>query len=102
MTHGTTGPYSINKIIIYTKPDILINFLEHNELQLLHPLLGLIRRTEHVKIRNYIDNIVCNYDDRDFLMHFRLSREVTYELINQFRVSEIFTSIQGKCTYIIN
>lgn len=59
----------------------------------------MIQRIEHVRIQNYVENIVRNYNNIDFIMHFRLSREVTYNLIDQFRVSEIFTSLQG--TYIL-
>lgn len=54
-----------------------------------------MQRIEHVKVRNYIENIVHNYDNIDFIMHFRLSRNVAYNLIDQFRVSEIYTSLQG-------
>jgi len=55
----------------------------------------MIQRIEHVRIYNYVENIVRNYNNIDFIMHFRLSREVAYDLIDQFRVSEIFTSLQG-------
>lgn len=54
-----------------------------------------MQRIQHVKVQNYVENIVRNYNDIDFIMHFRLSRGVTYNLINQFRVSDIFTSLQG-------
>lgn len=69
------------------------NDIDHNELQIFHPILGIIQRIEHVKIQNYVENIVQNYNNIDFIMHFRLSREVTYNLIHQFHVSEIFTSL---------
>jgi len=54
-----------------------------------------------VKILNYVENIVRNYDYMDFIMHFRLPRETTYRLIDQFSVSEIFTSLQGVLFYNI-
>ncbi|XP_032682473.1 putative nuclease HARBI1 [Odontomachus brunneus] len=38
---------------------------------------------------------VRSYNDIDFLMHFRLSRPKTYELINQFRASDIYISLQS-------
>ncbi|KAM0735065.1 hypothetical protein ACS0PU_011178 [Formica fusca] len=66
----------------------------YNELRILHPVFGMVQRIEHVKIHNYVENIVRNYNDIDFIMHFRLSREKTYELINRFRTSEIFISLQ--------
>lgn len=62
---------------------------------MLHPIFGLVQRIEHVKINNYIEYIVHNYNNVDFLMHFRLSRRAAYQLIDHFTVSEIFTSIQG-------
>ncbi|RLU22218.1 hypothetical protein DMN91_006599, partial [Ooceraea biroi] len=67
---------------------------EHNELRVFHPLFGLVQRLQHIKVQNYIENIVYNYDDKDFIMHFRLSRLIVYELINKFRTSIIFTSIE--------
>lgn len=66
------------------------------ELRMLHPIFGLVQRIEHVKINNYIEHIVHNYNNIDFLMHFRLSRRAAYQLIDQFTVSEIFTSIQER------
>ena len=61
---------------------------------MLHPIFGLVQRIEHMKINNYIEHIVNNYNNVDFLMHFCLSRRAAYQLIDQFTVSEIFT-IQG-------
>ncbi|XP_029157915.1 uncharacterized protein LOC114930332 isoform X1 [Nylanderia fulva] len=66
------------------------------ELHMLHPIFGLVQRIEHVKINNYIEHIVHNYNNVDFIMHFRLSRRAAYQLIDQFTVSEIFTSIQER------
>ncbi|XP_071577182.1 putative nuclease HARBI1 [Temnothorax nylanderi] len=68
---------------------------DHNELRLFHPIFGVLQRIDHVKVINYVENIVRNYDNMDFIMHFRLSRVVAYRLIDQFSVSEIFTSLQG-------
>ncbi|XP_024886102.1 putative nuclease HARBI1 [Temnothorax curvispinosus] len=67
---------------------------DYNELQIFYAIFGAIQRIEHVRINNYVENIVRNYDNIDFIMHFRLSREKTFQLINQFRVSEIFMSLQ--------
>ncbi|XP_032688007.1 putative nuclease HARBI1 [Odontomachus brunneus] len=66
-----------------------------NVLQMLHPVLGIIQRIEHVRIRNYIEHIVHNYNNVDFIMHFRLSRQVAYSLMEQFAVSDIFISIDN-------
>lgn len=67
--------------------------LDYNDLRMLHPIFGMIQRTEHIKIMNYIENIVSRYDNIDFIMHFRLSREIAYELIAKFSISEVFTSL---------
>ena len=65
--------------------------------------LGLrIIRIHHIKINNYIENIVQNYIDKDFLMHFRLSREVIYHFIERFTISPVFTSLQGIFLFITN
>ena len=61
----------------------------------MHQVFGRVQRIEHVKIQNYVENIVRNYNNIDFIMHFRLCREKAYELINKFEISEIFTSLQG-------
>ncbi|XP_024875155.1 putative nuclease HARBI1 isoform X1 [Temnothorax curvispinosus] len=70
---------------------------ENNELVHLpvYGLVGRVGRIQHIKVVNYIENIVRNYIARDFLMHFRLSRAVAYELINQFEVSDIFIEISN-------
>lgn len=67
---------------------------------MLRPQLELIRRIQHIRVQNYIENIVNNYNERDFIMHFRLSRAITYDLINRFGASNIFTSIQSKYVFI--
>lgn len=74
-----------------------------NELRLLHPIFRIVQRIEHIKVYNYIENIVSNYNrfHIDFIMHFRLSRRIAYQLIDQFSVSEIFTSIQGIYYFLI-
>lgn len=68
---------------------------------MLHPVLGIIQRIEHVKINNYVENIVRNYNNVDFIMHFRLSRQVAFHLIGQFEVSEIFASMESMCECIL-
>lgn len=67
---------------------------DHNEIRIFHPIFGMLQRMGHIKIHNYVENIVRNYDNIDFIMHFKLSKEVAYGLIDQFNVSEIFTSLQ--------
>lgn len=59
--------------------------------------LGLegILRIDHTKVNNYIETVVRNYINKDFIMHFRLSRMIAYNLIERFQVSDIFTSLQG-------
>lgn len=48
---------------------------------------------------NYIENVVHLYAENDFIMHFRLSREVTNELINRFAASPTFLTLQGSLYY---
>ncbi|XP_018360129.1 PREDICTED: uncharacterized protein LOC108759271 [Trachymyrmex cornetzi] len=74
----------------------------YEELQILYPLFGFVQRIEHIKVQNYIERIVYSYDNVDFIMHFRLSRTVVYELIHLFEISDIFTSMQdrGECLKI--
>jgi len=59
--------------------------------------LGIIvvQRIHHIKVNNYIENVVQNYIEKDFIMHFRLSRAVAYDLIDRFTISPIFSSLQG-------
>lgn len=91
----------VNNIAMYTKSNLSTVILEYNLLQIYHPLFGLMQRIRHVKVNNYIGNIVRNYDDKDFIMHFRLSRPIVYELMNKFSISPIFTSIEGKYIFLI-
>ena len=55
---------------------------------------GIVRR-QRIKVMNYVENQARNYNENDFIMHFRLSREVAYTLINQFERSPIFISLRG-------
>lgn len=73
----------------------MTGFLERNELRVLHLVLGLVARVEYIKVQNYIENVVINYIDKDFIMHFRLSTVVAYGLIERFTASDIFNTIQG-------
>ena len=70
-------------------------FLDEDIGQLLEPVLGVVQRVHHVKIVNYIENVVYLYTENDFIIHFRLSREVTNELIDRFAASPIFLALQG-------
>jgi len=49
-----------------------------------------------------IENIVRNYIEKDFVMHFHLSRAVAYYLIENFTVSPIFIFMQGISLFVIN
>lgn len=69
-------------------------------LRMLHPIFGVVQRINHVKIQNYVENVVIAYNAIDFIMHFRLSREKTYQLIDQFAVSQIYTVLQSTHVYI--
>lgn len=60
-----------------------------------------VQRVPHVKIQNYIEYVVRNYIENDFIMHFRLSREVAYQLIERFNTSDIFLSLQGIITSLM-
>lgn len=62
---------------------------------LMQPVLQGIVRIQRVKVMNYVENQTRNYNENDFIMHFRLSREVAYTLINRFERSPIFTSLRG-------
>lgn len=62
---------------------------------LMQPVLQGIIRIQRVKLINYVENQARNYNENDFIMHFRLSREVAYTLINRFERSPVFTSLRG-------
>lgn len=70
-------------------------FLDGDVEQILEPVLGVVQRVHRVKILNYIENVVHSYVDSDFIMHFRLSRDLTNELIGRFAASPIFLALQG-------
>lgn len=67
------------------------------------PLFGIgiegMQRIPHIKVNNYVENIVRNYINKDFIMHFRLSRRIVNELTIRFEMSEEFTSLQGILYY---
>lgn len=74
--------------------------LAYNEVRILEAVFGVMQRVHRVNIPNYIENIVRRYNNIDFIMHFRLSREKAYDLINRFRTSAIFTSLQGMYLFV--
>lgn len=61
----------------------------------MRPVINGIQGINHAKITNYID-IVHQYIDRDFIMHFRLSRTVAYDLIYKFEHSRFFNILLHK------
>lgn len=63
-------------------------------MQIFHIIFEAIQRVQHVKIESNVENIVRNYNI-DFIIHFRLSRQVAYRLIDEFSISEIFISLRG-------
>lgn len=71
-------------------------------LHLLEVLLNNMERVHHIKVNNYIEDIVRGYIHKDFIMHFRLSRVRAYELIARFEISDVFTSLQGILLEILN
>ena len=83
--------------IIYLKTILYNIFLLDDDdiIRLIQPVINRIERVEHIKIMNYIENVVRNYIENDFIMHFRLSRNVAYELVERFSVSEVYQSLQG-------
>lgn len=85
----------MNKIILTSK-----RFSVYDILPALSPILMGIERANHVRVVDYVETIVRNYIEYDFTMHFHLSRQVAYYLIDRFGVSTIFTSLQ--CMYISN
>ncbi|XP_028047037.1 putative nuclease HARBI1 [Monomorium pharaonis] len=85
--------------IVLEPPHIL--FDENNDVdvgQVLQPL-QVVQRVHRVKILNYIDNVVSAYVENDFIMHFRLSRQVTNELIGHFTTSATFLALQAHAGY---
>ncbi|XP_023289432.1 uncharacterized protein LOC111674210, partial [Orussus abietinus] len=67
----------------------------YDVVRVLHPVLNEIQRIERVKIMKYIENIVHNYTDQDFIMHSRLSRGMVDELVLHFSTSEIYVALEG-------
>jgi len=59
----------------------------------LNPVINGIQRINHVKIVNYIETIRA-YIEKDFIMHFRLSQMVAYDLIDKIERSD--AALQGK------
>jgi len=64
----------------------------------MHPVINRIQRIDRVKITNYLE-IVSNYSDKDFLMHFRFNRDAANELINLFKMSSFYTCLKGIINY---
>jgi len=46
----------------------------------MHPVINGIQRIDRVKITNYLE-IVSDYNDKDFLMHFRFNRDAANKRI---------------------
>jgi len=59
----------------------------------MHPVINGIQRIDRVKITNYLE-IVSNYSDKDFLMHFRFNRDAANKLINVFKMPSFYTCLK--------
>ncbi|XP_043469299.1 putative nuclease HARBI1 [Leptopilina heterotoma] len=66
----------------------------YNAVEIIGANINGIQRIQHIKVINYIESIVRNYIETDFTMHFRLSREVAYDLIGRFEISQIYMDLQ--------
>lgn len=42
---------------------------------------------------DYVDHRIPLHTETDFVMHFRLRKERIYDLVNYFRISESFSSL---------
>lgn len=80
--------FSLKKLNIKT-------FSDFNVLSIVLPFLKAVQEKERYKVVNYVENTVRNYIEDDFIMHFRLSRMVAYELISRFAASEMYASLRG-------
>lgn len=49
-------------------------------------------RVPRVCIRNY-ENTIHEYSEKEFIKHFRMSRDVALQVIQQFSESDIYTNI---------
>jgi len=61
---------------------------------IVHPVINGIQRIDRVKIINYLE-IVSNYSDKDFIMHFRLTRSVAKDLICRFELTHFYNNLKG-------
>lgn len=58
-------------------------------IQLINPVVDGIQQIARIKITNYI-TIANLYVEQDFIMHLRLSRAKTYEIVDRFEASPIY------------
>lgn len=54
-----------------------------------------IEDRERPKNENYIEGTVAQYNEEEFLEHFRVSRRVSQEIANLFEYSEVFSTQTG-------
>jgi len=62
----------------------------------LNPIINGVQRINHVKIVNYVETTRA-YIEKDFIMHFRLSRMVAYDLIDRFSNQRISITLGTIC-----
>lgn len=85
---------------------IFVSFYSADDLEniisTMHPIINGMQRVDRAKMLNYVEKTVQLYDDADFLMHFRLSRQLTYHLISRFAASHCYKNmIQRSKTELI-
>lgn len=61
-------------------------------------LYAITNRNARVKVMNYI-NFSRQYSCTDFLMHYRLNRGTSYELLQRFQDSNKFRVMASMCFY---
>lgn len=88
--------------IFYSKRTLISFSFIFSDFQvlLLEPFLEAVVKKERFKVPYYVETVVGNYIDDDFIMHFRLSRAVANDLVSRFAASTTYSSLRGLNSYL--
>jgi hypothetical protein len=63
--------------------------------QRLNDVIALFERPRRNTIPSYVEGVIPSYTDEEFVMHFRLKRGVVWDMIENYKSSDEFASLQG-------
>ncbi|KAI4468069.1 hypothetical protein MML48_2g00013127 [Holotrichia oblita] len=59
------------------------------------PILNVCKKREQTRIKNFVEEVVSSYNEREFIMHFRLRKTMVNSLVDKFQSSDEYQKLNG-------